>query len=65
MLLQPERLPGFAFAWLELISHRAFVPKLLLSKGQKVTEKKIVTYLMAICRDGHYFKDYLLNYLNF
>jgi CCR4-NOT transcription complex subunit 1 len=29
------RLPGFAFAWLELISHRMFMPKLLLTKAQK------------------------------
>jgi CCR4-NOT transcription complex subunit 1 len=33
--LQPSRLPGFAFAWLELISHRNFMAKLLLAKGQK------------------------------
>lgn len=33
--LQPTRLPGFAFAWLELISHRNFMAKLLLAKGQK------------------------------
>lgn len=34
MMLQPARLPGFSFAWLELISHRMFMPK-LLSKGNK------------------------------
>ena len=33
--LQPGRLPGFGFAWLELISHRMFMPKLLLAKNQK------------------------------
>ncbi|KAL1530185.1 hypothetical protein AB1Y20_001101 [Prymnesium parvum] len=33
--LQPSRLPGFAFGWMELISHRMFMPKLLLAKGQK------------------------------
>lgn len=33
--LQPARLPGFAFAWLELISHRHFMAKLLLAKSQK------------------------------
>lgn len=33
--LQPARLPGFAFAWLELISHRNFMAKLLLAKSQK------------------------------
>jgi len=25
--LRPSRVPQFAFAWLELISHRAFMPK--------------------------------------
>jgi len=34
--LQPARLPGFAFSWMELVSHRMFMPKLLLTKGQKV-----------------------------
>lgn len=33
--LQPALVPGFAFAWLELISHRMFMPALLLAKGQK------------------------------
>ena len=33
--LQPARLPAFAFGWTELISHRMFMPKLLLAKGQK------------------------------
>jgi len=33
--LAPIRLPGFAFAWLELISHRMFMPKLLLTKNQE------------------------------
>ena len=35
LLLQPLRVPGFAFAWLELISHRSFMPKLLLAPGHK------------------------------
>ncbi|KNC78974.1 hypothetical protein SARC_08613 [Sphaeroforma arctica JP610] len=34
-LLQPARIPRFAFAWLKLIAHRSFMPKLLLLKGQK------------------------------
>ena len=33
--LQPSRLPGFAFAWLELLSHRMLMPKLLLARGHK------------------------------
>ncbi|ONK63797.1 uncharacterized protein A4U43_C07F19040 [Asparagus officinalis] len=27
--LQPLKVPGFSFAWLELVSHRTFMPKLL------------------------------------
>jgi CCR4-NOT transcription complex subunit 1 len=33
--LRPQRLPGFAFAWLELVSHRMFMPKLLLAPNEK------------------------------
>ena len=33
--LQPAACPGFAFSWLELVSHRAFMPKLLLVKQNK------------------------------
>eukprot|EP00245_Coleochaete_scutata_P016680 TRINITY_DN7878_c0_g2_i2.p1 TRINITY_DN7878_c0_g2~~TRINITY_DN7878_c0_g2_i2.p1 ORF type:complete len:485 (-),score=71.36 TRINITY_DN7878_c0_g2_i2:119-1471(-) len=35
LALQPLRVPSFSFAWLELISHRSFMPKLLLVNGQK------------------------------
>ncbi|CAM6118665.1 unnamed protein product [Calypogeia fissa] len=35
LTLQPLRVPGWSFAWLELISHRIFMPKLLLSNAQK------------------------------
>ncbi|CAK9867154.1 unnamed protein product [Sphagnum jensenii] len=35
LALQPLQVPGWSFAWLELISHRAFMPKLLLSNPQK------------------------------
>ncbi|KAI7872984.1 CCR4-Not complex component, Not1-domain-containing protein [Spinellus fusiger] len=34
-MLQPSYFPGFAFAWLQLISHRLFMPKLLLTENQK------------------------------
>jgi len=34
LALQPLRLPAFAFSWLELVSHRCFMPKLLLATGQ-------------------------------
>jgi len=33
--LQPSKVPGFTFAWLELISHRMFMPKLLMAKAQR------------------------------
>lgn len=33
--LQPLRVPAFSFAWLELVSHRVFMPKLLLANQQK------------------------------
>jgi CCR4-NOT transcription complex subunit 1 len=34
-MLQPMAIPGFAFAWLELISHRMFMPNLLIAKQHK------------------------------
>jgi len=34
LALQPLRVPAFAFSWLELVSHRCFMPKLLLATGQ-------------------------------
>ncbi|KAL5999839.1 hypothetical protein ACLOJK_038126 [Asimina triloba] len=33
--LQPLKVPGWSFAWLELVSHRSFMPKLLTSNSQK------------------------------
>uniref|UniRef100_A0AAV1VFM7 CCR4-NOT transcription complex subunit 1 n=1 Tax=Peronospora matthiolae TaxID=2874970 RepID=A0AAV1VFM7_9STRA len=33
--LQPSGLPGFVFAWTELISHRCFMPLLLRAKQQR------------------------------
>ena len=32
LALQPSRAPGFAYAWLELISHRCFLPRLLADR---------------------------------
>ncbi|XP_020519676.1 CCR4-NOT transcription complex subunit 1 isoform X1 [Amborella trichopoda] len=34
-VLQPMKVPGFSYAWLELISHRFYMPKLLMSNSQK------------------------------
>lgn len=33
--LQPLKVPAFSFAWLELVSHRTFMPKLLAGNTQK------------------------------
>ncbi|KAM7274650.1 hypothetical protein ACFE04_016516 [Oxalis oulophora] len=33
--LQPLKVPAFSFAWLELVSHRGFMPKLLTVNAQK------------------------------
>lgn len=33
--VQPAVVPGFAFSWLELVSHRMFMPNLLLVKSQR------------------------------
>lgn len=35
LALQPLRVPGFALAWLELVSHRCFMPRLLMDHRQK------------------------------
>ncbi|KAK3124635.1 hypothetical protein QOZ80_7BG0589710 [Eleusine coracana subsp. coracana] len=34
-ILQPLRVPAWSFAWLELVSHRCFMPKLLMCNSQK------------------------------
>ena len=34
-MVRPSKAPGFAYAWLELISHRVFVSKLLLQTPQQ------------------------------
>ncbi|XP_026438629.1 CCR4-NOT transcription complex subunit 1-like [Papaver somniferum] len=35
--LQPLKVPGFSYAWLELVSHRSFMPKLLYGNSQKTS----------------------------
>lgn len=35
--LQPTYFPGFSFSWMSLISHRLFMPKLLLSENRAVS----------------------------
>ena len=41
--LQPTYFPGFAFSWMSLISHRLFMPKLLLSDNREVRLVIILT----------------------
>lgn len=47
--LQPMQFPGFAFSWLQLISHRAFVPELLANndryKGWLMCQKLVLALL--------------------
>lgn len=40
--LQPTIFPGFAFSWMCLISHRMFMPKLLLSENREVRLCRVV-----------------------
>jgi CCR4-NOT transcription complex subunit 1 len=35
LAMRPNRIPGFAFAWLELVSHRCFLPRLLLDHDRQ------------------------------
>ena len=34
-ILRPEKAPGFAYAWLEIVSHRFFMDKILNNYNQK------------------------------
>ena len=44
--LNPLRVPSFAFAWLELISHRMFMPKMLgVKRGWFVFQRLIMKFL--------------------
>lgn len=48
---QPLVVPGFAFAWLELVSHRHFLPNLLLLPGQKgwnVVQQLLVDHFLFL-----------------
>lgn len=44
--LRPSRAPGFAYAWLELISHRLLMSKLLLNTPQQKVTTEI--YVMKL-----------------
>lgn len=46
--LRPSRAPGFAYAWLELISHRIFIAKLLLQTPQQKVNKSLLKSTMYV-----------------
>jgi CCR4-NOT transcription complex subunit 1 len=54
--LQPTYFPGFAFSWMCLISHRLFMPKLLLSENREVLLffylKISLSLILCLCRAG-------------
>lgn len=58
-IIRPSRAPGFAYSWLELISHRTFIAKLLL----QTTQQKVCSYGLWFCvtfccfRGGLYFTN--------
>jgi CCR4-NOT transcription complex subunit 1 len=57
-LLRPAVVPAFAFGWLELVSHRQFMPKLLLMKdpkGWQMLQRLLVdlfSYMAPFLRGG-------------
>ena len=53
--LQPTYFPGFAFSWMSLISHRLFMPKLLLSENREVSSI-IVLLATSYCSSLSYIR---------
>ena len=52
LLLSPQRFPGFAFGWLCLVSHRRFMPDLLLmdaKRGWQPFTKILMSLLAYVC----------------
>ncbi|KJP86831.1 hypothetical protein AK88_03538 [Plasmodium fragile] len=45
-ILNPLRVPGFIFAWLELISHKLFLPKILKTSKGWCIYNKLLIYLL-------------------
>jgi len=48
---QPLVVPSFSFAWFELVSHRHFLPNLLLAEGQKgwnTAHQLLIDYLLFL-----------------
>jgi len=47
-ILRPAKAPGFAYAWLELVSHRIFVGRVLaMTPQQRVSTVYIVYFLLS------------------
>ena len=46
MTLNPMRFPSFVFSWLELVSHRDFIPKMLLSPKLRPVYRDLVVDLL-------------------
>jgi len=43
-ILRPAKAPGFAYAWLELVSHRLFVGRVLaMTPQQRVSALKVLS----------------------
>lgn len=44
--IRPQRVPGFAYGWLELVSHRVMLSKLLGASNQKVGHANLLIALL-------------------
>uniref|UniRef100_A0A7S3YYI4 CCR4-Not complex component Not1 C-terminal domain-containing protein n=1 Tax=Lotharella globosa TaxID=91324 RepID=A0A7S3YYI4_9EUKA len=56
--VRPERAPAFAFAWMELVSHRLFMPKLLLGKPSRRGSSTFELLLLDLLA---FLRPYLIN----
>ena len=48
-ILRPAKAPGFAYAWLELVSHRLFVGRVLAMTGQQRVSPLSVLSVCHVC----------------
>ncbi|VDN43766.1 unnamed protein product [Gongylonema pulchrum] len=58
-LLQPRRVPGFAFAWLDIIGHRNFIGRLL--KDSADVMKTSAMYIQLIVCHLKFMAPFLRN----
>jgi len=73
LLLKPSRAPGFAYSWLELVSHRIFITKLLLQTPQKkvtmrfmvLENMKTVTSCFLLVQGWPMFQQLLISLFKF